>query len=164
MPIEDLIAIRRLYQTAITVMQELGAQLVPVSVPKVRRGVPSVLAQEFKRDLNRYLARGPAHAPIRSLNDIIAFNAAHPAATRYGQGLLFASQATDLSDPKQAALYVAHRDRGRRAARAALDDVLAAHRGDGPGPRAALARAEATAADDSYAGRRGRQDTRRGSQ
>ena len=34
---------------------------------------------EFKRDLNAYLGRLPASAPMKTLTDIIDYNAAHPA-------------------------------------------------------------------------------------
>ena len=66
-----------------------------------------VLTAEFKRDLNAYLGRLPASAPIKSLADIIAFNTAHAdEALKFGQGLLTASQAVDLTDPAQNAAYV----------------------------------------------------------
>jgi amidase len=38
-----------------------------------------VLAYEFKSDLNRYLARLPAHLPVHSLEELIRFNDAHAA-------------------------------------------------------------------------------------
>jgi amidase len=63
---------------------------------------PIVFLYELKRDLNLYLrdwARGTA---MRSLADIIAFNAAHAEhALRFGQDLFLAAEATrgDLSEP-----------------------------------------------------------------
>jgi amidase len=40
-------------------------------------GGSSVLTYEFKRDLNRYPSPLPSSAPMKTLADIIAFNAAH---------------------------------------------------------------------------------------
>ena len=62
---------------------------------------------------------------MKSLADIIAYNAAHAAdALKYGQTQLTASQATDLTDPAQNAAYVTARDNGRTSARAAIDTAL----------------------------------------
>ena len=59
-----------------------------------------ILTPEFKRDLNAYLGRLPASAPMKSLADIIAYNTAHAdEALKFGQTQLTASQATDLDDP-----------------------------------------------------------------
>ena len=45
-----------------------------------------ILTPEFKRDLNAYLSRLPADAPMKTLQDIIDYNTAHAAdALKYGQ-------------------------------------------------------------------------------
>ena len=45
-----------------------------------------ILTPEFKRDLNAYLGRLPASAPMKSLADIIAYNTAHAdEALKFGQ-------------------------------------------------------------------------------
>ncbi len=84
-----------------------------------------ILTPEFKRDINAYLGRLPASAPMKSLADIIAYNNAHAdEAIKWGQGQLTASQATDLTDPAQLATYTTARDTQRTAAQAAIDKVL----------------------------------------
>ena len=89
------------------------------------RGTGDILTPEFKRDLNAYLSRLPANAPMKSLADIIAYNTANAAdATKFGQTQLTASQATDLTDPAQNAAYVTARDTGRRNAQNAIDNGL----------------------------------------
>ena len=88
---------------------------------------PDILTPEFKRDLNAYLGRLPASAPMKSLADIIAYNSdpAHmQEAIKYGQTQLIASQATDLTDPAQLAAYTTNRANSRNNARTAIDNVL----------------------------------------
>jgi amidase len=59
----------------------------------------TVLNYGFKRDLNQYIADHVRQAfPIKSLADVVAFNAAHmPAATKYDQDLAVFSQMFDIS-------------------------------------------------------------------
>jgi len=53
---------------------------------------------EFKRDLDRYLSRLPANAPMKNLDDIVAYNNGHSqVALKFGQTLALASQAKDLA-------------------------------------------------------------------
>jgi amidase len=112
------------YQAAIAAIQALGATTVVVGTPTASAPF-DILTPEFKRDLNAYLARLPASAPMKTLADIIAYNTAHPAdATKYGQSQLIESQDTDLTDPAQNAAYVTARDAQRAAARKAIDDAL----------------------------------------
>ena len=62
---------------------------------------------------------------MKSLADIIAFNNANAReALKFGQTQLTASQAIDLNDPAQMAAYVADRDGGSAATRAAIDNAL----------------------------------------
>jgi amidase len=64
-----------------------------------RAGIVSVY--ELKHDLNAYLAEWLAGTQMRSIADIIAFNAAHPdRALRFGQDIFLAAEATrgDLSE------------------------------------------------------------------
>jgi amidase len=112
------------YQAAIAAIQALGATTVVVAAPTSSAPF-DILTPEFKRDLNAYLSRLPADAPMKTLKDIIDYNAAHPAdATKYGQLQLIASQGTDLTDPAQNAAYVTARDAQRAAARQAIDNAL----------------------------------------
>jgi amidase len=61
-------------------------------------GGSTVLSYEFKRDLDIYLSRLPAGAPMKTLADIIAYNNAHAeVALKFGQVNAIASQAKDLS-------------------------------------------------------------------
>lgn len=57
----------------------------------------SVLLYGFKHDLEQYLAGLGPLAPMRSLADIVAFNSAHPEATRYGQSIALAAVQLDTS-------------------------------------------------------------------
>jgi hypothetical protein len=116
------------YQAAIAAIQALGATTVVIPPPSPAQNFPDILASEFKRDLNAYLSRLPATAPMKSLTDIIAFNSAHAdEALKFGQTQLTASNAINLSDPATNAAYVANRDGGRAATRAAIDDALTAN-------------------------------------
>ncbi|HEX5320863.1 MAG TPA: amidase family protein [Stellaceae bacterium] len=61
---------------------------------------PIVFIYELKHDLDRYLQEWATETEMRSLADIVAFNAAHPEAMRFGQDLFLAAAATrgDLSE------------------------------------------------------------------
>lgn len=112
------------YNTALGVLEDQGAILVPVSSP-VNTTQPSILTWEFKRDLNAYLDRLPDDAPMTTLADVIAFNDANPAmALKFGQSLLTASEAVDLDDPAQMAAYTTARDQGLADTQGSIDGVL----------------------------------------
>ena len=113
------------YQAAITAIQGLGAQAVTIPTPTATN-VPQVLTYEFKRDLNAYLARLPASAPMDSLADIVAYNTAHAQeALKFGQTQLTASQAVDLSPGSaETVAYEANLAAGKAANRAAIDNAL----------------------------------------
>jgi len=60
----------------------------------------TVLLFGFKRDLNAYLAKLPAGAPVRTLGDVIAFNNNFTinglqVGLKYGQGLAIAAESLD---------------------------------------------------------------------
>jgi len=80
-----------------------------------------VLKYDFKNDLNAYLASLPA-GPVRTLSDLIAFNAATPRETAlFGQNIFIESDAKgDLSTPE----YVRAHEELTRASKAALDDLM----------------------------------------
>jgi amidase len=112
------------YNAALDVLRAQGATLVPVSAP-VNTDAPGILTYEFKRDLNAYLSRLPASAPVKSLADVIAYNNAHAkVALKFGQTLLTASQEVDLSDADTAEAYEAARAEGITETRAGIDAVL----------------------------------------
>ena len=69
-----------------------------------------VLHYEFARDVDAYLARLPADAPVRSMAELAAWNDAHPdAALKYGQAHVLAALAVDHE--ADAAAYRANRAR-----------------------------------------------------
>jgi amidase len=89
-----------------------------------------VFVYELKRDLNLYLRDWAIETGIKTLADIIAFNAAHAdRALRFGQDILLAAEATrgDLSELE----YRSARAAGIRAAKVeGLDAYMDAHRLD----------------------------------
>ncbi len=70
------------YQAALDVLRAAGAVLVEVKQPKLE-GIGDaellVLQTELKTDLDIYLATTPAAVTTRTLDQVIAFNAANPA-------------------------------------------------------------------------------------
>jgi Asp-tRNA(Asn)/Glu-tRNA(Gln) amidotransferase A subunit family amidase len=113
------------YQAAIAAVQAAGATTVPISTPTATP-VPNVLTYEFKRDLNAYLNRLPERAPMDTLADIIAYNAANgQEALKFGQTQLVASQAVDVSPGSaETASYEANLAAGKAANRTAIDTAL----------------------------------------
>jgi amidase len=91
---------------------------------------PVVFVYELKRDLNLYRRDWARATGMRSLADIVAFNAAHPErATRFGQDIFLAAEATrgDLSELE----YKSARAMDLRASRElGLDAYMDAHRLD----------------------------------
>jgi amidase len=89
-----------------------------------------VFLYELKHDLNAYLPHWLSGTAMRSLADIIAFNAAHSVrALRFGQDLFLAAETThgDLSEPE----YRAARATDLRTSRAlGLDAYMNRHRLD----------------------------------
>jgi amidase len=91
---------------------------------------PIVFVYELKHDLNAYLRDWATATEMRSLTDIIAFNAANAEqALRFGQDIFLAAEATrgDLSELE----YVSARQMDLRAARElGLDAYMDRHRLD----------------------------------
>lgn len=114
-----------LYTAALDELREQGATLVPVTVGNT--SAPSILTQEFKRDMNAYLDRLPDDAPMQTFDDIRQYNIDHPEGQKFGQVNFDQGALVDLSDPAQNAAYVAARDRGIAETRAAIDSVLEAN-------------------------------------
>ncbi|AWX55993.1 amidase [Brevibacillus brevis] len=99
-----------LYEAAIEKLKEAGATVVDaVTIPTENAEWDRhVLVHEFKVGVNAYLKTLPASYPIRSLQDVIAFNRAHEEqALLYGQELLEESELTSgtLTEPE----YLANR-------------------------------------------------------
>ena len=140
--------------SAIAAIEQLGATIVRANMPTagwlggpgteiailnrnpesrtwlqpVRR--PLVSVYELKRDLDLYLRDWASETAMRSLADIVAFNAANPErALRFGQDLFLAAAATrgDLSEPE----YISARQMDVRSARTlGLDAYMGEHRLD----------------------------------
>jgi amidase len=115
------------FSQALDVLRGQGATTVDITV-QTGGLPPSILGYEFKRDLNAYLARLPANAPMKTLDDVVRFNIAHAGegAIKFGQTQLIASNQIDLDDPAARAAYEADRDNGIAMARQRIDSVLAA--------------------------------------
>lgn len=122
---------RALWDAATAALTAQGATLVPVTLDTTSSipGGSSVLTYEFKRDLNRYLARLPEGAPMRTLADVIAFNTAHGlVALKFGQTQALASQAKDLApDSADTAKYLADRAQDLADSRGRIDALMAAN-------------------------------------
>jgi amidase len=91
---------------------------------------PVIYLYELKHDLNAYLRDWAAGTPMRTMTDIIAFNAANAdRALRFGQDIFLASEATEGG--LEAASYVAARQMDIRATRTlGIDAYMDAHRLD----------------------------------
>jgi amidase len=124
-------------QAVASVLQAQGATLNVIAQLPGPRGTctalpapancSSVLLYGFKRDLNAYLS-GIADAPVGSLAELIAFNAATPGALKYGQALALGAQALDLGPGSaDTTRYQTDRATDLQSSRAALDGVY-----DGP--------------------------------
>jgi amidase len=120
---------RALWDAATAALTALGATLVPVTLDTTSSipGGSSVLTYEFKRDLNTYLSRLPANAPVRTLAEIIAFNQTHvQVALKFGQVQALASQAKDLSPGSaDTAKYLADRAQDLADSRGRIDPLMA---------------------------------------
>ena len=105
-------------------LRAAGASVVettpqPLDETRFRDDFMTVAYYDFKRGVNAYLAA--TGAPMRSLADIVAFNAADPAnRAPWGQTLLVASE-THTVTPEA---YAEARARNRSGARARIDDLL----------------------------------------
>jgi amidase len=114
---------RARFDEAVELIADLGATPVTLT-PPARPSTPRIVDREFERDFEAYLDR--RRGRIDSLEDVIAFNEAHPADTlKFGQERLEAAAAVDLSDPAQAAQYRADLEAGRSTSRAWIDGLLA---------------------------------------
>jgi amidase len=97
------------YRAALQVMRDLGA--VTVEVPELpETNEMPVLHHEFARDVDAYLARLPAGAPVRTMAELAAWNDEHAdAALKFGQAHVRTALAVDRD--AQHAAYRANRAR-----------------------------------------------------
>jgi amidase len=125
-------------ESAVAVMRDLGAVVVdPANIPTaadMARGWPpsdnsalTVLLYEFKADINAYLSALGPDAPVRTLDDLIAFNERHRDREMpyFGQELFLQANAKGpLTDP----IYLAALERNHRLSRQqGIDAVMDAH-------------------------------------
>jgi len=144
---------KKVMAEAIKVLEDLGATIVRAAIPAIgwiggpgttmpvlnrnpfspARGTAGpasvVFLYELKRDLNLYLRDWATRTDIKTMADIVAFNAANAdRALRYGQDLFLAAEATrgDLSEPE----YQSARAMDLMAARRGIDTYMSRHRLD----------------------------------
>ncbi len=108
-----------LFERALGVLKAEGATLVEITdgpdMDAIGNAEMTVLLDEFKDGLDRYLAGTPASVETRSLKDVIAFNEKESARELglFGQDLMVKSEATaGLADPA----YAAARETAKRLA------------------------------------------------
>jgi amidase len=104
----------------LAVLEARGATLVDVQLPNADKYGDTeleVLLSEFRPDLEAYLARYAAHAPIRTMADLIAFNDRHAAQElrHFGQEHLIAAQARPGLDARAYRDALANNHRYSRA-------------------------------------------------
>ena len=121
------------FEAALAVLKAQGATLVDIKEfddDGIGDDEYAVLLTEFKAGLNDYLRSSPAHIPVRSLADVIAFNkrmAAQELAL-FGQDIFEKAEATKgLADPKY---RKARADSLRATGRNGIDRMLRANRLD----------------------------------
>ncbi len=106
------------YDQAIAVLRERGAELVdPIAAIPTGMGQGDLLQFEFKHDIEQYLAEWAPGSPIRTLDDLIAFNRREAAREMpyFGQETFeAAARRGPLSTPE----YVQIKERLLRATRA----------------------------------------------
>jgi amidase len=129
----NAIAILRANGATVDLVPALAAQLpgCPSRPPAANYpplpGCSTVLNYGFKRDLNQYIHDHVSQGfPIKSLEDVVNFNAAHmPAATKYDQDLAVFSQMFDLSPASADTIrYSADRAEDISRSRGAILSVL----------------------------------------
>jgi amidase len=115
------------FETALGQLRAAGAELVEVKDFKPTGDFGNdeyqVLLSEFRAGLNAYLASSPAPLPVRSLADVIAFNAANAGAEMplFGQDIFETAEKTKgLADPA----YRKARANSLRIATTDLDRLL----------------------------------------
>ena len=121
---------RGIVERSIAVLQAQGATIVYEDIPTAQElattsNIP-VLDYEFKRDLNAYLRSLGADAPVKSLAEVIAFNAANPeVALKYGQARALSAESKDLSPSSADTIaYLTARSNDLRLTKDAIDAYL----------------------------------------
>lgn len=121
-----------LMEAAIAKMEAAGATVDRIPSVSFPGGFgPGVLNYGQKRDVNAYLASLPESFPIRTLADLIAFNANPPPplttadTIKYTQAQFINSDRLDISpDSADTTTYIANRDTGFERSRSLIDGTL----------------------------------------
>lgn len=119
-------AVERLFNEALADLARAGAVLVPIDYePPDEMGDKefTVLLYELREDLGGYLAASPAPIPVRTLDEVIAFNEAHAAEELRWFGQDTFEQAARTTD--RAAYEAARADSLRLAGAEGIDRLLA---------------------------------------
>lgn len=115
-----------IYERALQVLREGGAQLVEVATPamaSIYEAESRVLHTEFKIDLNAYLATLPDTVEVRTLGALIEFNAASPRELAlFGQDMFVEANATEEDDSYREALARSKQLAGEQGLRRLLDE------------------------------------------
>ncbi len=123
-----------LFEAALAVLKAQGAVLVEnLNIPnrdKYATTESTVLLHEFKDGVAKYLAAFQPDAPVKNLQDLIAWNTAHAAQTMpfFGQELVLQAEATTGLDSKDYTEALAINHRYARAE--GLDALFAEHKLD----------------------------------
>lgn len=122
--------VEQIVTDTIATLKSLGAEIIdPVKVEKEGMGEAEneVLYYEFKADLNAYLES--SGAPMKSLAEIIAFNAAHSDTVMpyFGQEAMLEAQAKGPLTDEQ---YLEALKASKRISRNAIDNALQTHKLD----------------------------------
>ena len=123
--------IQPIYDAAIAVLRERGAELVdPLTFTPQLTGGGDLLSWEFKTDLELYLAQWAPTSPVKTLDDLIAFNrreAAREMPYFQQETVETAARRGPLTSPE----YLQLKERLLRAARAdGIDAIMQAQRLD----------------------------------
>lgn len=116
------------FEQALADMQRAGAELVEIDFePEAKMGEDEflVLQYELREGLGAYLASSPADIPVRTLDDVIAFNEAHrdEELRWFGQEIFLMAAAAD----DRAAYDAARANSLRLAGAEGIDRLLTGH-------------------------------------
>ena len=120
--------VKALFEAALEDLRRAGAEIVEIDYePDDKMGADEfyVLQYELREDLNAYLGGSPAQIPVRTLDQVIAFNDAHAAEEMrwFGQEIfLMAANATDAEKYREA-----RANSLRLAGAEGIDKLLAEH-------------------------------------
>ncbi len=108
-----------LLEEAITLFEQMGVIIKPISLPYNLPNNLKTLIPEFKRDINQFLSTLGTDAPVKSLEALIAYNKEDPLRRlKYGQKHFQAAQLTDGRLKDSAYL------KAKRAVEKAIDEFL----------------------------------------